>query len=166
MRRVAEESRIYEGMFLVRSKPAKEDFDGVMEEITSYIEKADATVLSSGKWDERKLAYNVAGERRGVYVLVHFEGPPESVKPIERACRISENVLRLMVVRDTDGVEIPPPGQGVSGRVLGAEGEGDYRGPPRAAGPAGPVSPASAPPAAKPEEAKPEAAAAPEAPAE
>ena len=114
MRRVAEDSRVYEGMFLVKNKPAKADPDGVAEEIGSYIKDAGATVVNSGKWDERKLAYDVAGERRGTYLLFHFEAGPDAVARIERACKISEIVLRALIVRDTDGIELPQQGGAVT----------------------------------------------------
>ena len=102
-------------MFLVRNKPAKEDLDGVTKEIDSFVEEIGGTIINSGKWDERKLAYDIAGERRGTYILYHFEAKPDGIARLERLCQISENVLRAMVVRDTDGTDLPGPGAGLAG---------------------------------------------------
>ena len=121
MRRVAEESRIYEAMFLVRNKQAKADPDAVMKEISSYIEEAGAKVINSGKWDERKLAYDVGGERRGTYVLFHFESKPAAITRIERSSQISETVLRSLIVRDTDGTELPQHGMSLHSPSAGMD---------------------------------------------
>lgn len=114
MRRVAEDERIYEAMFLIRNKPAKDDIDGIMKEINSYLEEIDAKVINCGKWDERKLAYDISGERRGTYILCHFEAKPDRIVRLERRCQISETILRALVVRDTDGTELPVTGGGVA----------------------------------------------------
>ena len=127
MRRVAEETRVYEGMFLVKNKPAKDDFDGVLKELSSYVEEIGATIINCGKWDERRLAYDIKGERRGTYVLFHFEAEPESIARLERRCRISDLVMRALIVRDTDGTKLPPPGSGLISSAP-AEGAPEARG--------------------------------------
>ena len=113
MRKTAEETRLYEGMFLIRNKQAKDDYEAVMKELTGFIQEAGGTIINSAKWDERKLAYDIGGERRGTYIMFHFEAKPEIIVRIERSCQISDTVLRSLIVRDTDGKELPPPGMGI-----------------------------------------------------
>ncbi len=45
------------------------------------------------------MAYRIKGRKRGVYVLVFFEAPPEGIPSIERDAKLSEDILRVMVLR-------------------------------------------------------------------
>jgi len=99
--------RIYEGMFVVPSGKAKEDFSKVTEHLREIIEKAGGRMINCVRWEDRKLAYEIAKQRRAVYVLSHFEAPAESISRIEQRCRLSETVLRALIVRDEDGIEVP-----------------------------------------------------------
>jgi small subunit ribosomal protein S6 len=103
--------RLYETMFLVDNSRAKENVDAVAGELKSLVERAGGEVVNCDKWDERKLAYEIAGLRRGTYVLCHWNGPPDAAARLERLCRLSETVLRSLTVRDEDGIEIAGPRQ-------------------------------------------------------
>jgi small subunit ribosomal protein S6 len=54
------------------------------------------------KWDERRLAYDVKGNKRGVYFLTRFTADTRKVKEIERDCRLSEKMLRALIVRNDE----------------------------------------------------------------
>lgn len=99
--------KLYEGMFLVDHNKARQDFAKVQEEITGIIVKAGGEIVNLESWAERKLCYEIKRHRRGAFVLSHFRVPPEGVAKIERSCRLSEIVLRVLVTRDEDGPEIP-----------------------------------------------------------
>ena len=49
------------------------------------------------KWDERKLAYEINGQKRGTYIIAYFTGPGAAVGAIERDVNLSEDVLRVLV---------------------------------------------------------------------
>ena len=63
---------LYEAMFLVDSAEAASDWEGINQVITGILEKFDAEIVSSRKWDEAKLAYDVNGKGRGTYILCYF----------------------------------------------------------------------------------------------
>ncbi|NOT02169.1 MAG: 30S ribosomal protein S6 [Phycisphaerales bacterium] len=88
----------YEGMFLFDSTFAG-DFAKVEEEINRIMTRARGEIVLLRKWDERKLAYDIKKRKRGCYVLVYFKAPAESITGLERDARLSEQVLRLLVVR-------------------------------------------------------------------
>lgn len=97
--------RLYEAMFLVDAARAREKIDPVLDDLRGMVERVGAEVVSCEKWDERRLAYRIKRHRRGTYVLCHFNGPPDSIVKLERACKLSDSVLRVLVVRDEDGIE-------------------------------------------------------------
>ena len=94
-----ETKRVYEALFLVDSALAAAQWDHVIELVQKMLDRCQATTISVRKWDERKLAYNMEGKSRGTYILAYFECPSSSVAQIEKDVRISEEILRVLVVR-------------------------------------------------------------------
>jgi small subunit ribosomal protein S6 len=90
--------KLYEGLFLIDSAQAASDWDGINALIKNILEKNDAEIVSMRKWDERKLAYDINRKSRGTYILVYFKAPGGSVRIIEREIRLSERVLRLLIL--------------------------------------------------------------------
>ncbi len=104
----------YEGMFLFKSKAAKEDWDGLVEHVGKMVETAGGAVASAAKWEERKLAYDIKGHSRGAYMLVHFEAPPASIDSIQNSCKLSDLMLRALILKDEreTTVEVPRKEEG------------------------------------------------------
>ena len=63
------------------------------------LNRAGAEVISFKKWDERRLAYEVKGNKRGLYFLVYFTAKGSKIVGIERDCSLSEKLLRAMLTR-------------------------------------------------------------------
>ena len=55
--------------------------------------------INFSKWDDRRLAYEIEGNKRGVYFLVYFNAPTAMMSDLERRCSQSEEILRMMVTR-------------------------------------------------------------------
>ncbi|MEM1213985.1 MAG: 30S ribosomal protein S6 [Planctomycetota bacterium] len=91
--------RLYEGMFLVNLQALSGDLDGALQEVRSMLDRAGAEVVTLGRWDERKLAYPVAGQKRGVFLLSLFKVEPVQIANIERDCNLSDAVLRVLMTR-------------------------------------------------------------------
>lgn len=94
------ETRVYtyEAMFLV-SQAAAADLTGVVAHINEILARAKATLVAMKKWDERRLAFEVKGQKRGLYVLTYFKAPNTSVAGIERDCNLSEQIMRVLILR-------------------------------------------------------------------
>jgi len=75
------------------------DLAGALETIRGMLDRAEAEVVSLRKWDERKLAYPVEGQKRGLYVIAYFRVRPVQIANIERDCNLSELVMRVMMTR-------------------------------------------------------------------
>ena len=91
--------RKYEGMFLADSAAATSSWDGILETINTIMSRAGAEVLSLEKWDDRRLCYDIAGRSRGCYLLCYFNAGPDKITGIERDVQISEDLLRVMILR-------------------------------------------------------------------
>jgi len=87
---------VYEAMFLA-SQTAAASFGDLIDHINSLFERADAQVISMKKWDERRLAYEIDKQKRGVYILAYFKCPTDMVPHLERDVVISDKLLRVLV---------------------------------------------------------------------
>ena len=88
---------LYEGMFLLSTKSSA-DLPAALEFIKGVFVRAEAEVLVLRKWDERKMAYAIRGQKRGVYILSYFKCRGTQVANIERDCNLSEEVTRALIV--------------------------------------------------------------------
>jgi small subunit ribosomal protein S6 len=94
-----ETKRVYEALFLIDSALAASQWDHINEVINKILGRAQARVISVRKWDERKLAYEVDRKARGTYILAYFECGSSMVRQLERDVQLSEDILRVLVIR-------------------------------------------------------------------
>lgn len=91
--------RMYEGMFLVDSALATSNWEEIEAELQRVFERAEAEVLNLQKWDDRRLCYDIAGHKRGTYILTYFNVDPDRISGIERDVKLNEKLLRVMILR-------------------------------------------------------------------
>lgn len=89
-------SKTYEGMFLVQSGS---DFHAASQPVTTVLERSDAEVLSMNPWEERRLAYEIKGQKRGLYILTYFKMDPANLSELHRDSELNEGILRMMILR-------------------------------------------------------------------
>jgi small subunit ribosomal protein S6 len=97
--------KLYEGMFLIDSAEAAKDWDGIIEFITKMLTKYDAEIVSIRKWDERPLAYTIRRCARGTYILAYFRVDGLKISDIERDVRLSERIMRVLILNAEDLAE-------------------------------------------------------------
>ena len=87
----------YELMFII--DPTLEDAakDAVVETVKGII-AADGEVQNVDIWGMRKLAYPIAKKNEGYYVVVDFTASPELPKELDRRLKISDNVMRHIII--------------------------------------------------------------------
>ncbi len=88
----------YEAMFII-SQAVAADLAGALEHINELLARANAEVLAIKKWDERRLAFEIKGQKRGMYILTYFKAPGPRIQHLERDCTLSEKILRFMILR-------------------------------------------------------------------
>ena len=89
--------KTYEGMFLLDA--GNPDFQAACEPVRTILSRYQAQVLSMKPWEERRLAYEIAGRKRGLYVLIYFQAAPGAIVEIEHDCRLEERILRSLILR-------------------------------------------------------------------
>lgn len=92
------ETRIgtYEAMFLA-NQGAAAAFGDLLAHINELFGRANAEVIAMQKWDERRLAYEIDKQKRGVYILAYISCPTDMVAHLERDVVISDKLLRVLI---------------------------------------------------------------------
>ena len=90
--------RTYEGLFLF-PQSAVSNMQAAVDHVNSILDRSEAEVLAFSKWEERRLAYDIKGNKRGVYFLTYFKVATDRLANIERDCNLSEQLLRAMVTQ-------------------------------------------------------------------
>jgi small subunit ribosomal protein S6 len=94
----AKPTNTYEAMFLLGSGHAS-DVEGALKIVRGIVERHEGKPIVLKKWDERKLAYEIRGEKRGLYIICFFTAPSEAIAPISRDVELSDDVLRVIVTK-------------------------------------------------------------------
>jgi small subunit ribosomal protein S6 len=89
----------YEGMFLLDSTKVAVNWDEAVQHVHDILAKHNSEIVASRQWDERRLAYSVEGHKKGTYLLTYFRTSGENVKEIEADCRLSDLVLRDLILK-------------------------------------------------------------------
>ena len=90
--------KLYEGMFLLDSSKFASDPDGVTAHLLGIVEKAGGSVVAHRPWQDGKLAYEIAGRRKGMHYLIYFRMPGSGVTDINRSVRLSDRVVRHLLI--------------------------------------------------------------------
>jgi small subunit ribosomal protein S6 len=88
----------YEAMFLIGQATAA-DLGSVITHIDELLARANAKLISMAKWDERRLAYEIDKQKRGLYIIAYFEAPASKMAQFDRDCQLSETIMRVLTTR-------------------------------------------------------------------
>lgn len=71
-----------------------------LERAKNIITKNGGNITNVDEWGRKKLAYEIAGHREGIYFFIAFDAEASVPKSVEAEMRIVESVLRYLVVRE------------------------------------------------------------------
>ena len=89
----------YESIFILRSSLSEEEAVAVQDKMKGALEKHGASIIKAENWGKKKLAYEIAHDRRGTYALLQFEAGGNVVSELERLYRLEDSVLKFLTVR-------------------------------------------------------------------
>ena len=88
----------YEMMYIV--KPIEDNLPHEFnDKMSKLIESHGGRVKRADFWGKKRLAYEIKDFAEGDYVLLTFKAPKEAVKELDRVMKISDVVLRHMIIR-------------------------------------------------------------------
>ena len=88
----------YECVYILNSTLPEDDIKALVEKFSALI-SSNGVLESIDEWGKRRLAYPINDLNEGYYVLVHFECGAEFPAELERIFRITDGVMRSLVIR-------------------------------------------------------------------
>ena len=87
--------------------------DALNTRIQNMITQRGGSIDTVDNWGRRRLAYPIGRYRDGVYILSRFQLPPNAASEIERALKLTESVIRHLLVR-AEGLATTAPAPAVA----------------------------------------------------
>jgi small subunit ribosomal protein S6 len=91
--------RQYELIYITAPEVTDEVLAELHAQVVSIVERFGGTVSKSENWGRKRLAYEIAGQREGVYVMETIDGPGELTAELDRRLRVTDAVVRHLIVR-------------------------------------------------------------------
>lgn len=90
---------VYECMLILDTTKVAGDVAGIDKQLRTIMEKNGAEVLVSRPWDERRLAYPIGNQKKGLYYMVYLSAEGKVVVNIEHDCKLNEAIMRMMILK-------------------------------------------------------------------
>jgi len=94
--------RSYEFTFIVHADVEDEGITDVTEKVSQFIADSGGQVTNADHWGRRRVAYPIQKQKEGYYVLMQVQLDPESINALERNLKLTEEVIRYLLVRVED----------------------------------------------------------------
>ncbi len=91
--------RPYELMYILQPTLSADEQTALVDRFADLITSMDGSVEKTDRWERRQLAYELKGFRDGYYVLVDFQGDPALITEMDRQMKLTEPILRHMILR-------------------------------------------------------------------
>lgn len=88
----------YETVFIINPSVEEAGVKELTQKFSDLI-NSDGKVESVEEMGKRKLAYEIKKNSEGIYMLINFEANPTLIKELERVYRITDEVIKFIVVR-------------------------------------------------------------------
>ena len=109
----------YETLYLVRPDIGEDDLSAIRGKLASALKDNEAETIRDEKWDERDLAYEVNGYRRGAYHILTYRALPGAPAALEKHLGFHKSdIMRFITVsvdedqahgREPEKPPAPPP---------------------------------------------------------
>jgi len=92
--------REYEMMFIIKPDLAEEGVVEIKDRLRKIIDDFGGEFTEEvGGWGRKRMAYRIEDYAEGIYSLWHFKGQPETVQELDRVIKISDSLMRHIIVR-------------------------------------------------------------------
>ena len=120
--------RAYEAVLVLAPTLDEDAVAAFIQRARQALEQQGGEVAAVDRWGKRRLAYDIRDFKEASYVLLRFKAQPVGgTAELEHLCRISEDVLRHLIVLEQEGTSTPVKADGKP------EGEAASASPPSAA---------------------------------
>jgi small subunit ribosomal protein S6 len=88
----------YESIFIINPQIGEENVKALVEKFKNLLETS-AQLESIDEWGKRRLAYEIADQNEGYYVMANFSAEPSFPHELERIYKITDGIIKYLVIR-------------------------------------------------------------------
>src|SRR3954464_15890004 len=92
-------SRQYELVYIITPEASEQEIADLHTQIEQIVQRFNGTFDKTENWGRKRLAYDIGHHREGTYVVETITGSGELMKEIDRRLRVTDQVIRHLVVR-------------------------------------------------------------------
>jgi len=90
--------RSYEAAYYLLPSLDDGTVQSLNEKFSSQIGQSGGEIVKLNVHGKKRLAYTIKGQEEGYFMILEFKGPPDTAKELSRVLRISDEVIRSMIV--------------------------------------------------------------------
>ncbi len=90
---------VYETMYILRPDLGEEQVEQAVNKYQNILRDQGAENMEIQNRGKRRLAYEINRNRDGIYIQMNYTGPGAAIAPMERAMRLSEEVIRYLTIK-------------------------------------------------------------------
>ena len=88
----------YESVVIINPGVEENGMKDLIQKFSNLI-NSDGKVENVNELGKKRLAYEIAKQKEGYYIVIDFEANPSLIAELERIYRITDNVMKFIVVR-------------------------------------------------------------------
>lgn len=92
----------YELVFIVRQLGEEEAINAVIAKFENLVKNTGGVIDRIDRWGKRRLAYEIKDVMEGYYCLFKFTAEPATVAELDRVMKITDEILKHMIVKIED----------------------------------------------------------------
>jgi len=89
-------------MFILRPDLEEEAIKELVARFQEIVTSRGGEVTQVNEMGRRRLAYPIKHFREGYYVVLNFNSKPDASEELNRVARITDSVIRHMIIRDDE----------------------------------------------------------------
>ena len=90
---------LYKSVIIGRQDLSPGQFETLLEKFIAVIQSYKGEIKKRENWGIRNLAYKINKNRKGHYMLLNIDGPPEAIQEYERLMRLDEDIIRFLTIK-------------------------------------------------------------------
>jgi len=98
--------RQYELVYILPAETTEQQVAELHEQVAAVVSRMNGQIEKTENWGRRRLAYEIGRHKEGTYVLELINGSGELMKEIDRRLKVSDLVIRRLVVRIDEVQEV------------------------------------------------------------
>jgi len=90
--------KTYETLFIVQPNATDDEVQAAATGVETLVSQDGGAVTVKDIWGKRRLAYEVNRFNEGIYILMRFQSPGDSVKKLETHFKLNDDIIRYLVI--------------------------------------------------------------------